>query len=93
MKSTKVFLRYWFAITSVLSFVAGWIILAHSPKPVQPTSMGTNNLNNLSPSANPAPIQTFGVPNSSTSGGFGNFLNPQNNSQGFSFPSIRTGGS
>ncbi len=92
MKSTKVFLRYWFAITSVLSFVAGWIILAHSPKPVQPTTTtGSSNLNSLSPNANPAPIQTFGVPNSSNSGsGFGLFLNPQNNSQGFS---IRTGGS
>ncbi len=92
MKPMKTFLRYWFAITSVLSFVAGWIILAHSPKPVQPSTKGTNS---LAPLPGTSTIQTFGVPNSgSNSGsGFGLFLTPQNNSQGFSFPSIRTGGS
>ncbi len=92
MKPMKIFLRYWFAITSVLSFVAGWIILAHSPKPVQPTT--NTNTNSLAPIPTVAPIQTFGVPNSNNSGnGFGLFTSPQNNSQSFGFPTIRTGGS
>ena len=88
MKSMKIFLRYWFAITSVLSFVGGWIIFAHSPKPIQPTKAN----NSPAPLPNQSPIQTFGVPNSNSNNGFGIF-SPQNNTQqGFGF-SIRTGGS
>ncbi len=91
MKPYKNFLRIWFAITSVLSFLGGWIILAHSPKPVQPTAKSTNN---VAPQQNTSSIQIFPVPNSNSGGGFGSFLSPQNNnSQGFGFPSIRTGGS
>ena len=41
MKPFKKSLRYWIAIASVLSFLGGWIILAHSPKPVQPTNSPT----------------------------------------------------
>ena len=36
MKIFRKILRYWIAIASVLSFLGGWVILAHSPKPVQP---------------------------------------------------------
>ncbi len=32
----KLGLRVWIALTSILSFLFGWIALAHSPKPVQP---------------------------------------------------------
>ena len=35
MRATKLFLRLWITATSVLSFFAGWIMLAHAPKPVQ----------------------------------------------------------
>ena len=35
MKIFRKILRYWIAIASVLSFLGGWVILAHSPKPVQ----------------------------------------------------------
>ncbi len=38
MKIFRKILRYWIAIASVLSFLGGWVILAHSPKPVQPQS-------------------------------------------------------
>jgi hypothetical protein len=38
MKLFRKLLRYWIGIASVLSFLGGWIILAHSPKPVQPQS-------------------------------------------------------
>ena len=33
MKTLKFGLRFWITITSVLSFVGGWIMLAHAPKP------------------------------------------------------------
>ena len=38
MKLFRKLLRYWIGIASLLSFLGGWIILAHSPKPVQPQS-------------------------------------------------------
>jgi hypothetical protein len=91
MKPTKNFLRIWFAITSVLSFIGGWIILAHSPKPVQPTS--TKGTNELAPLPTLPPIQTFGTSNNNN--GFGLFSQGTNNnpSSGFGFPTMRTGGS
>jgi hypothetical protein len=38
MKTYKKILHYWIAIASALSFLGGWIILAHSPKPVETTT-------------------------------------------------------
>lgn len=93
MKPYKNFLRYWFVITSILSFVGGWIIFAHSPKPVQPTSnKGTNS---LAPLTTLPPIQTFGTSNNNNGGGLGGLFSgsSNNNQQGFGFPTIRTGGS
>jgi hypothetical protein len=92
MKPYKNFLRYWFAITSVLSFVGGWIIFAHSPKPVGQTA--GNEANSLAPLPTLAPIQTFG--NSNNKNWFGSLFSSgsQNNAQQSSgFPRIRTGGS
>ena len=34
MKPLKLALRIWFTITSVLSFLVGWALLSHAPKPV-----------------------------------------------------------
>jgi hypothetical protein len=33
MKPLKLALRIWITITSVLSFLAGWALLSHAPKP------------------------------------------------------------
>lgn len=90
MKPYRNFLRIWLAITSVLSFIGGWIILAHSLKPVNPTpAKGTNE---LAPLPTLPPIQTFGT-NNNNGGGFGLFSSPNNRSSGFGFPTMRTGGS
>ena len=90
VKPFKIFLRYWFAITSVLSFMAGWIILAHSPKPVQPTKAN----NDIAPLPTLPPIQTFGNDNNNNAFGFFSNNNVQTNSQsGLGFPRMRTGGS
>ncbi len=35
MRLTRIALRVWIALTSVFSFLIGWAMLAHSPKPVQ----------------------------------------------------------
>lgn len=90
MKPTKIILRYWFALTSVLSFVGGWIILAHSPKPINPNSGSSSS---LAPLPTLPPIQSFGSQNNNNNG-FGIFSSPQSNSQqNFGIPMMRTGGS
>ena len=33
MKPLKIGLRVWFALTSLLSFLAGWILFSHAEKP------------------------------------------------------------
>jgi len=50
MKLFKIGLRIWIMLTSVLSFLAGWIMLAHAPKPIQ---------NSAPSSANIAPLPTL----------------------------------
>jgi hypothetical protein len=82
MKIIKTALHYWFAIISVVSFLAGWGMLAHSLKPIQPTQT-TASLPAL------PPIQAY---NGGPGNGSGlNFSTP-NNQSGF-FPILRSGGS
>jgi len=33
MKATKIILRIWIAVTSLATFLGGWIFLSHAPKP------------------------------------------------------------
>jgi len=56
-KISKKIMHYWFAFASILSFLAGWALLAHSPKPVQPVRTSTTN---LAPIQSASPIQIFG---------------------------------
>ena len=34
-------LRFWLTVTSILSFLIGWVMLSHAPKPVQAASPET----------------------------------------------------
>ena len=43
MKLLKLGIRFWITVTSVVSFLTGWIMLAHAPKPVQASSASINN--------------------------------------------------
>jgi hypothetical protein len=83
MKIIKTLLHYWFAIVSVLSFLAGWGFLAHSLKPIQSTQTTTTSI--LSLPALP-PIQAFGS---------GNGMNSSvpNNQSTIVRPWLRSGGS
>jgi hypothetical protein len=38
MKIFRFALNIWITLVSILSFLIGWVALAHSPKPVQPSS-------------------------------------------------------
>ena len=94
MKIFRKLLRYWIAIASVLSFLGGWVILAHSPKPVQPqapsvpSSAAVQNL---------PPIQAYG--SNVNNNGLGFFSNnsqaaPQAAPQSsLGMPMLRTRGS
>jgi len=41
MKPFKTTLHIWIVIASTLSFLIGWVMLAHAPKPVQPTQVSS----------------------------------------------------
>ena len=60
MKIFRKILRFWIGIASVLSFLGGWVILAHSPKPVQFQSVSPSS---VPPAALPTlpPIQAYGA--------------------------------
>jgi hypothetical protein len=52
MKILKIGIRFWLTLTSVLSFLTGWVMLAHAPKPNQtgfPASNVTAPLPTLEP--------------------------------------------
>jgi hypothetical protein len=38
MKLLRLGLRFWITVTSIFSFLAGWILLAHATKPVASTN-------------------------------------------------------
>lgn len=86
MKPLRKGLRVWIAAASVFTFFGGWILLAHSPKPVQPTSSSTTNSVTTI-----APYQGFGDSGSQSGSGLNQFFpNSRSNS---SSPMLRTGGS
>jgi hypothetical protein len=87
MKFFKTTLRIWITVTSMAGFLFGWVILAHSPKPVDKTvSAGSN-------SAQLAPIPSLDALVSQSSGdGSNQQVVGFQGSQNFR-PMMRTGGS
>jgi hypothetical protein len=85
MKLFRKLLRYWIALASVLSFLGGWAILAHSPKPVETATVQS--------SAALPPIQAYG--SNINNNGLGFFSNnaPANSIPNAGFPRLRTRGS
>ena len=58
MKPLKLALRIWITITSLLSFLAGWALLSHAPKPASIFSSQTTT----SSSSAPDPINVVPLP-------------------------------
>lgn len=52
MKLLKLGLRFWIMLSSVFTFLAGWAMLAHAPKPTSSSPAQT-------PSASVAPLPTL----------------------------------
>lgn len=60
MKLLKIGIRFWITITSVLSFLTGWVMLAHAPKPNQSNS-ASRNVSVSVPTLEPLqPLSNFG---------------------------------
>jgi hypothetical protein len=81
MKLFKFGLRLWIMLTSVMSFLMGWIMIAHAPKPTQssaPSSFNTTPIPTL------APLPNLGTDSVQNNGNF--FQSPQFSVQ----PSIQT---
>jgi hypothetical protein len=85
MKLLKVGIRFWLTITSVLSFLVGWVLLAHAPKPSQTSSAPLPTLEPL------RPLSIF----DSDDDNFQSqpFSSSQSNPRSQFRPSFRTGGS
>jgi hypothetical protein len=58
MKFLKLGLRLWITIASMFSFLVGWIMLGHSPKPTQPTSSANTAFTPLPTLAPLPPLNT-----------------------------------
>jgi hypothetical protein len=84
MKIFKRGMRVWITIASLFSFLAGWILLAHSNKPA-PLQVAQPTI--LSP-ASSSPFQS-----SNPSFNSGGFSFPVQSQPTFNRPILRTGGS
>jgi hypothetical protein len=96
MKFLKIGIRFWITLTSVLSFLTGWVMLAHAPKPNQAGFSSSNVV---------APLPTLQPLNSLSLNSLSDFGSDDNNFQNqplFSVqpsvrsqfrPAFRTGGS
>ena len=100
MKLFKFGLRLWIMLTSVVSFLMGWIMIAHAPKPIQPGSSSSVNVA-IIPTLAPLPNLEDG--NIQNSGGLfqsspfsvqPSIQQPFQSSNNFGpMPTFRTGGS
>jgi hypothetical protein len=88
MKFFRKLLRYWIAFASIISFLVGWVILAHSPKPVQAAAAQPPvTLPNL------PPIQAYGNGVNNNSLDFFSNNAPANPQPNSGMPILRTRGS
>ena len=89
MKFLKIGIRFWITIASVLSFLTGWVMLAHAPKPNQSSFFSSNVA---------APLPTLELLNPLSGSDDSNFQNQplfsaQPNVRSQLRPAFRTGGS
>ncbi len=60
MKILKFVMRIWITVGSTGGFMAGWILLAHSPKPAQSASPAPAAMSAPLPTLAPLPALNFG---------------------------------
>ncbi|HEY5982348.1 MAG TPA: hypothetical protein VIU38_02670 [Anaerolineales bacterium] len=67
IRLTSVLLRTWMALTSVFSFLIGWAMLAHAPKPTQASAAAQSAARPLPTLAPLAPLDLSGNANGAAS--------------------------
>jgi hypothetical protein len=93
MKLLRFGLRFWITLTSVVSFVGGWIMLAHAPKPNQQNSVYSNITSQAVPTLEPLPpLSDFNAGGSNNQDQPFSLFQQQQPSFGFR-PRFQTGGS
>ena len=55
MKTLKNILRWWLSLASVFGFLAGWVMLAHAPKPVSASQKAATDVVTTLPALEPLP--------------------------------------
>ena len=60
MKLFRFGLNAWMTLVSLASFLLGWVVLAHAPKPVQPTQASVTFSAQILPELSPVPNWGFG---------------------------------
>ncbi len=71
MKLFRFALNIWITIASLVSFLLGWVFLAHAPKPVQPQQA---RISVVSPAVALPTLSPLNIPSGGNSGnGFQNF--------------------
>jgi len=99
MKPLKFGLRVWIALTSVLSFLAGWMLLAHAGKPApliasQPAAVDTSNsTSSIAPLPTLQPLPSLNDLTSSSATQLQSLPSIQSNPPASFFPSFRSRGS
>lgn len=88
MKLFRFALNLWITLVSILSFLLGWVILGHSPKPVQPS--GQPSTVSVAPLPTLTPLDSLQFGNDS---GFQSFQAPNSGFISGPQPIFRTGGS
>ncbi len=68
MRIMKLALRFWIALTSIVSFLIGWAMLAHSPKPVQAKVLAPVPSSAATPFPTLAPLPSFDLSGGSQGG-------------------------
>lgn len=61
MKLFKFGIRFWIMLTSVFSFLVGWAMLAHAPKPVEAAAAQSSS--SIAPAPTLAPLQPLNFSN------------------------------
>jgi hypothetical protein len=71
MKIFKFALNMWITVASLLSFLLGWVVLAHAPKPVQSTAASVAAMSAPAiPTLEPLQPLQSGLDNSTSAQGF-----------------------
>ena len=92
MKLLKIGIHFWITLTRMLSFLTGWVLLAHAPKPNQSHAL-LNNSSAAVPTLEPLqPLSNFN-PGEGGSQNQQPFFSVEPSTRSQFRPAFRTGGS